>query len=54
LDYDPNHPGFVDHTAMYLGDGMRVVASHTGLDVEVVPVPTNDFAGAVQVVLHGR
>jgi cell wall-associated NlpC family hydrolase len=52
--YDPNDPGFVDHTAIYLGNGMMVVAPHTGLDVEVVPVPTSDFAGAVQVVLQGR
>ena len=52
--YDPNDPGFVDHTALFLGNGMMVVAPHTGLDVEVVPVPTSEFAGAVQVVLQGR
>lgn len=47
--YDPSDPTFVDHTAIYLGNGMMVVAPHTGLDVEVVPVPTTDFAGAVRV-----
>jgi hypothetical protein len=50
--YDPNDPGFVDHTAIYLGNGMMVVAPHTGLDVQVVPVPTADFAGAVHVLLR--
>jgi cell wall-associated NlpC family hydrolase len=50
--YDPNDPGFVDHTAIYLGDGLMVVAPHTGLDVEVVQVPTANFAGAVQVLLQ--
>jgi hypothetical protein len=49
--YDPNDPGFVDHTAIYLGNGMMVVGPHTGLDVQVGPVPTNDFAGAVHVLL---
>ena len=50
--YDPNDPGFVDHTAIYLGDGLMVVAPHTGLDVEVAQVPTADFAGAVQVLVR--
>jgi hypothetical protein len=50
--YDPNDPGFVDHTAIYLGHGMMVVAPHTGLDVQVVPVPLADFAGAVHVLLR--
>jgi hypothetical protein len=48
--YDPNDPGYVDHVAIYLGNGMMVVAPHTGLNVQVVPVPTADFAGAVEVV----
>jgi hypothetical protein len=47
--YDPSDPSFVDHTAIYLGNGMMVEAPHTGLDVQVVPVPTADFAGAVRV-----
>jgi hypothetical protein len=50
--YDPNDPGFVDHTAIYLGNGLMVVAPHTGLDVQVASVPTGDFAGAVQVLLR--
>ena len=49
--YDPNDPGFVDHVAIYLGNGMMVVAPHTGLNVEVVPVPTDNMAGVVRVVL---
>ena len=49
--YDPNDPSFVDHVAIYLGNGMMVVAPHTGLNVEVVPVPTADMAGVVQVVI---
>lgn len=49
--YDPNDPTFVDHVAIYLGNGMMVVAPHTGLDVQVVPVPTANMAGVVQVVV---
>lgn len=49
--YDPADPGYVDHVAIYLGNGMMVVAPHTGTNVQVAPVPTADFAGAVQVVL---
>jgi hypothetical protein len=49
--YDPNDPGFVDHTAIYLGNGLMVVAPHTGENVQVASVPTADFAGAVAVVL---
>lgn len=51
--YDPNDPTFVDHVAIYLGNGMMVVAPHTGLNVEVVPVPTDSMAGVVRVVLRG-
>jgi hypothetical protein len=50
--YDPSDPSFVDHIAIYLGNGMMVVAPHTGVNVQVVPVPTNDLAGVVQVVLR--
>ena len=49
--YDPTDPGYVDHTAIYLGNGQMVVAPHTGLDVQVTSVPTDQFAGAVAVVL---
>jgi cell wall-associated NlpC family hydrolase len=51
--YDPNDPTFVDHVAIYLGNGMMVVAPHTGLNVQVVPVPTDNMAGVVRVVLRG-
>ncbi|HVA76005.1 MAG TPA: C40 family peptidase [Acidimicrobiales bacterium] len=50
--YDPNDPTFVDHVAVYLGNGMMVEAPHTGLDVQVVPVPTANMAGVVQVVIR--
>ena len=50
--YDPTDPGYVDHTAIYLGHAMMVGAPHTGSDVQVAPVPAHDFAGAVQVVLQ--
>ncbi|PZR77513.1 MAG: hypothetical protein DLM65_15530, partial [Candidatus Aeolococcus gillhamiae] len=46
---DPTDPTFIDHTAIYLGKGMMVVAPHSGLDVEVVPVTTDGFVGAVSV-----
>jgi hypothetical protein len=49
--YDPNDPGYIDHVAIYLGNGLMVVAPHTGTDVEIAPVDTAGFAGAVQVVL---
>lgn len=49
--YDPNDPGYVDHVAIYLGNGLMIVAAHTGTNVQVTSVPTADLAGAVQVVL---
>lgn len=51
--YDPEDPGYIDHVAIYLGNGMMVVAPHTGTDVQIAPVTTQDFAGAVEVVLSG-
>lgn len=50
--FDPSDPTFVDHTAIYLGNDLMVEAPHTGLDVQVVTVPTTDFVGAVQVLLR--
>ncbi len=47
--YEPADPTYIDHIAIYLGNGMMIVAPHTGLDVQVVPVPLADFAGAVRV-----
>jgi peptidoglycan DL-endopeptidase CwlO len=49
--YDPSDPGYVDHDAIYLGNGLMVAASHAGTNVAVLPVPSNLFAGAVAVVL---
>jgi cell wall-associated NlpC family hydrolase len=47
--YDPTDPTNIDHVAIYWGNGMMVVAPHTGLDVEYVPVPLSNFAGVVRV-----
>ncbi len=47
--YDPADPGFVDHVAMYVGNGLMVVAPHTGTDVQIAQVPTADLVGAVRV-----
>lgn len=50
--YDASDPGYVDHEAMYIGNGLMVVAAHTGTNVQVTAVPTSDFMGAVEVVLE--
>jgi len=47
--YDPSDPGFIDHVAIYLGNGQMIEAPETGSDVHVVPLRTNDLAGAVRV-----
>jgi len=47
--YDPTAPGFVDHVALYVGNGMMVVAPHTGDVVSYAPVPLADLAGVVRV-----
>jgi hypothetical protein len=47
--YDPSDPGFIDHVAMYIGNGQMVVAPHTGTDVQIDPVYTADLVGAVRV-----
>jgi hypothetical protein len=47
--YDPTAPGFVDHVALYVGNGMMIVAAHTGTVVSYVPVPLADLAGVVRV-----
>jgi cell wall-associated NlpC family hydrolase len=52
--YDPSDPGYIDHVGIYLGNGMMVVAPYTGTDVQIAPVTSNDFAGAVQVVLANQ
>ncbi len=47
--YDPTDPTNIDHVAVYWGNGMMVVAPHTGLRVQYVPVPLSNFAGVVRV-----
>jgi hypothetical protein len=47
--YDPTAPGFIDHVALYVGDGMMIVAPHTGELVSLRPVPTRHFMGVVRI-----
>jgi cell wall-associated NlpC family hydrolase len=47
--YDPTDPGDIDHVAIYAGNGMMLVAPHTGAFVEYVPVPLTNMAGVVRV-----
>lgn len=46
---DPTDPGNIDHVAIYAGNGMMLVAPHTGDYVKYVPVPMTNFAGVVRV-----
>jgi cell wall-associated NlpC family hydrolase len=46
---DPTDKGNIDHVAIYAGDGMMLVAPHTGAFVEYVPVYMTNFAGVVRV-----
>jgi peptidoglycan DL-endopeptidase CwlO len=47
--YDPTDRTNIDHVAIYAGDGMMIVAPHTGDVVKYVPVPLTEFAGVVRV-----
>jgi peptidoglycan DL-endopeptidase CwlO len=47
--YDPTDPTNVDHVAIYAGNGMMLVAPHTGDFVKYVAVPLNNLAGVVRV-----
>jgi peptidoglycan DL-endopeptidase CwlO len=47
--YDPTDPADIDHVAIYAGNGMMLVAPHTGAFVEYVPVPLTNLAGVVRV-----
>jgi hypothetical protein len=47
--YDPTAPGFIDHVAIYAGNGMMIVAPHTGELVQLRSVPLAHFAGVVRV-----
>jgi peptidoglycan DL-endopeptidase CwlO len=47
--YDPTDPNNIDHVAIYAGNGMMLVAPHTGDHVKYVPVPLANLAGVVRV-----
>lgn len=47
--YDPTDPNNIDHVAIYAGNGMMLVAPHTGDHVKYVPVPLTNLAGVVRV-----
>jgi cell wall-associated NlpC family hydrolase len=47
--YEPNDPTYVSHVAIYVGDGEMLVAPHTGVNVQLAPVPLPDMAGVVRV-----
>lgn len=47
--YDPTDPSNIDHVAIYAGNGMMLVAPHTGDYVKYVPVPLTNLAGVVRV-----
>lgn len=47
--YDPRDPSDIDHVAIYWGNGMMVVAPHTGEYVSYRPVPLSNLAGVVRV-----
>jgi len=46
---DPTDKRNIDHVAIYAGNGMMLVAPHTGAYVEYVPVYMTNFAGVVRV-----
>jgi cell wall-associated NlpC family hydrolase len=46
---DPTNPGYIDHIAIYIGDGKMVAAPHTGVDVMIENVYTSTLVGAVRV-----
>ncbi len=48
-NYDPTAPNLPDHVAIYAGNGMEIVAPHTGDVVSYRPVPTDHLMGVVRV-----
>jgi peptidoglycan DL-endopeptidase CwlO len=46
---DPIDPSFIDHVAIYLGNGMMLEAPHTGDVVKEIAVPLAHMAGVVRV-----
>lgn len=47
--YDPTAPLLPDHVALYYGNGMMLVAPHTGDVVSYRPVPTTHLLGVVRI-----
>ncbi|MBV9486730.1 MAG: C40 family peptidase, partial [Frankiaceae bacterium] len=47
--YDPTNPTYVDHVAIYAGNGQMLVAPHTGDVVKLTAVPLSNMAGVVRV-----
>ncbi|MDQ1415437.1 MAG: peptidoglycan DL-endopeptidase CwlO [Acidimicrobiaceae bacterium] len=47
--YDPSDPGFIDHVAIYLGNGQMIEAPQTGQTVHVIPLQKNHLVGAVRI-----
>jgi cell wall-associated NlpC family hydrolase len=45
---DPTAPGYVTHVALYLGNGMMIVAATTGTVISIQPVYTQGLLGAVR------
>ncbi len=48
-NYDPTAPDLPDHVALYAGNGMMIVAPHTGEVVRYTAVPTAHLMGVVRV-----
>lgn len=46
---DPTAPNYIDHIAMYIGNGRMLVAPHTGDVVKIEDVYTNNLRGVVRV-----
>lgn len=47
--YDPADPGFIDHVAIYLGNGQMIEAPQTGYSVHVIALQTGHLVGAVRI-----
>ncbi len=47
--FDPNDPNFIDHVALYLGNGNMIEAPQTGDVVHVIKVNAGHLVGAVRV-----
>jgi cell wall-associated NlpC family hydrolase len=48
-NYDPTAPDLPDHVAIYAGNGMELVATHTGDYVRYKAVPMDHLLGVVRV-----